>query len=314
MNLEPKISIVVSVFNEQDVLLQFYESLSNTLKTIDNSYEIVFVNDGSTDQSATILNQLAQSEQRIRIIHLSRNYGHEAAMLAGIDHARGKAIVCMDADLQHPPAMLPEMFNLYDKGYNIVLMKRKERADASWFSKQTSSLFYRFINYLSPVRFEQNASDFFLIDDKVQQCLIHNFRERTRFLRGFIQMLGFNKATIEFDAPARAAGRSKYTTSKLIKLSINAIVAFSDKPLNLGIIAGLIMGFFSIIVGMYSIVMFFIDQPISGYTTIVVLMSFMFSINLIIMGIIGKYIAYIFQEIKQRPIYLVSHIVESSKA
>lgn len=314
MSFEPKISIVISVFNEQDVLLQFYDSLANTLQAIQEPYEILFVNDGSTDQSANILNQLAQSQLHIKVIHLSRNYGHEAAMLAGIDHAHGKAIICMDADLQHPPALLPEMLKLYRNGYNIVLMKRKERADASWFSKQTSALFYRTINYLSPVRFEQNASDFFLIDHKVQQCLIHNFRERTRFLRGFIQMLGFNKTTLEFEAPARAAGTSKYTTSKLLKLSINAIVAFSDKPLNLGIIAGLIMGFFSIIVGIYSIVMYFIDQPVSGYTTIVVLMSFMFSINLIVMGIIGKYIAYIFQEIKQRPIYLVSHIVESPKA
>ncbi|MCX7861377.1 MAG: glycosyltransferase family 2 protein [Bacteroidales bacterium] len=309
MNQTPEISIVVSVYNEQNVIQTFYEKLSETIKNI--PYEILFINDGSTDESAALLNQIASKDVKTKVIHLSRNFGHEAAMLAGIDHAKGKAIICMDADLQHPPSVIPSMLQKFYEGYNIVLMKRKQRADASFFSTLASKLFYKLINYLSPVKFEQNASDFFLIDHKVQQCLIHNFRERTRFLRGFIQLIGFQKASIEFEAPARFAGQSKYNTRKLLKLSINAIAAFSDKPLNLGIIIGLIMGLGSVVVGIYSIVMYFVDKPVSGYTTIVVLMSLMFSINLVIMGIIGKYIAYIFQEIKQRPIYIIDRIVEN---
>lgn len=308
MNQSVYLSVVVSVFNEQESLPYFYETLEKELNALQKSYEILFVNDGSTDNSKEILNQIAKSNASVKIIHLSRNFGHEAAMLAGIDNAKGKAIICMDADLQHPPSHISQMISAFENNYDIVLMKRSERADASFFSKLTSKLFYKIINYLSPIKFESNASDFFLISYKVQECLKKNFRERTRFLRGFIQLVGFNKTDIEFKAPARVAGQSKYNTRKLFRLSINAIVAFSDKPLNLGIIIGLIMGLFSIAVGLYSIVMFFIDEPVSGYTTLVVLMSLMFSINLIIMGIIGKYIAFIFQEIKQRPIYIIEQI------
>ncbi len=314
METKPYVSIVVSVFNEQDVIEAFYSALYDTLKNLNRPYEVIFVNDGSTDNTANKLNQLARHNTFIKVIHLSRNFGHEAAMLAGIDHAKGETIICMDSDLQHPPACIPDMLSEYEKGNDIVLMKRTDRDDASFISNLLSSLFYSFINYLSPVKFEKNASDFFLISHKVQHYLINDFRERTRFLRGFIQWLGFNKSTLEFTAPARIAGKSKYSATKLIKLSINAIAAFSDKPLNLGIILGIIMGIFSIVVGLYSIVMYFIDRPVSGYTTIVVLISFMFSINLIVMGIIGKYIAYIFQEIKGRPIYIIDRIVENNVA
>ncbi len=311
MNQKVYLSVVVSVYNEQESINQFFETLINELKNFENSYEIIFINDGSTDNSRNILNQFAQNNKFIKVIHLSRNFGHEAAMLAGIDNAKGEAIICMDADLQHPPSLIKQIVQAYEKGYNIVLMKRKEREDASFFSKFTSKLFYKIINYLSPVKFESNASDFFLISSSVQSYLKNNFRERTRFLRGFIQLVGFNKHTIDFNAPARVAGNSKYNTRKLLKLSINAIAAFSEKPLNLGIILGLLMGLFSVAVGLYSIVMYFINKPVSGYTTIIVFMSLMFSINLIVIGIIGKYIAFIFQEIKQRPIYIVEQIIES---
>jgi dolichol-phosphate mannosyltransferase len=313
MNQSVYVSVVVSVYNEQESLPIFFDTLVKELENIKKTYEIIFINDGSTDNSKKILNEFVQNNSSTKVIHLSRNFGHEAAMLAGIDNANGNIIICMDADLQHPPALITQMLSSYENGYNIVLMKRNDRADASFISKLTSKLFYKIINYLSPVKFELNASDFFLIDSKVQLCLKNNFRERIRFLRGFIQLVGFKKTTLDYTAPARIAGISKYNTRKLLKLSINAIAAFSEKPLNLGIIIGLLMGLFSIIVGLYSIIMFFIDKPVSGYTTIVVLMSFMFSINLIIMGIIGKYIAFIFQEIKQRPIYIIEETIESEK-
>jgi dolichol-phosphate mannosyltransferase len=307
------LSVVVSVYNEEEALVLFFNELTNELKKINDTYEVIFVNDGSTDKSKDILNELAKNNDFVKVINFSRNFGHEAAMLAGIDYSNGQAIICMDADLQHPPSYITQMISKYKNGYDIVLMKRSNREDASFFPKIASKLFYKIINYLSPVKFEDNASDFFLISKKVQYHLVNNFRERTRFLRGLIQFIGFNKTFIEFIAPARISGKSKYNTKKLLKLSINAIAAFSDKPLNLGIIIGLIMGLFSTIVGIYSIIMYFVNRPVSGYTTIVVVLTFMFSINLIVMGIIGKYISYIFYEVKERPIYIIEEIIEKNK-
>lgn len=304
------LSIVVSVYNEESNLDFFYQELIksiNTITTID--YEIIFVNDGSIDRSKEILNRLySNNNKRIKVIHFSRNYGHEAAMIAGIDYSNGDAIICMDADMQNPPEYISVMISKFEEGNEVVLMKRKEREDHSFFSKFATKMFYTFINILSPIKFEQNASDFFLISKKVKRILHQYFREKNRFLRGFIQTIGFNKTIIEYIAPARFAGESKYNYSKLLKLSFNAIASFSEKPLNLGIILGFIMGFFSIIVTIYSIIMYFVDKPISGYTTIVVLISFISSINLVVIGIIGKYIAYMYNEIKNRPIYIVDEV------
>ncbi|MFH2143410.1 MAG: glycosyltransferase family 2 protein [Bacteroidota bacterium] len=306
------ISIVVSVFNEEEGIEIFYKELNKVLISLNLCYEIIFINDGSTDGTADILTKIVNQNKRIKLINFSRNFGHEAAMIAGLDHSSGKLTICMDADLQNPPDALPEMISTYEKGFDIILMKRIHREDAGFFSKFMSKCFYKIINLISPVKFEANSSDFFLINAKVRKVLVNSFRERTRFLRGYIQIIGFRKTYLEYTAPSRIAGKSKYSVRKLFKLSVNAIASFSEKPLDLGIFAGLIMGIISMVVGIYSIVMYFIDKPVSGYTTIVVLISFLFSINFLIMGIIGKYLAFLFSETKGRPIYIVDEIMESS--
>lgn len=298
-----QISIVVAVFNEEKALPLFLDEL---LRTIGNmSIEILLVNDGSSDDSLAIAEKYAEVNTAIKIISFSRNFGHEAAMIAGIDYATGDAIICMDSDLQHPPALIQKMHAQFLLGYEIVNMVRIDREDASWWKKISSSFFYFFLNKITPIQFEPNASDFFLISKRVGNILKTDYREKARFLRGFIQSVGFKKTTIDFIAPERIAGNSKYSFFKLVSFSISAIVSFSKIPLRLGIIIGFVFAFFSLIVGIYSLIMKFFDNPVSGYTTIVVLISFMFSVLFIVVGFIGEYLGFVFDEIKNRPIYIV---------
>jgi len=303
-------SIVASVFNEEESVMMFYQSLSQILKMLSISYEIIFVNDGSTDNSLTILKDVADSDKNIRIISFSRNFGHEAAMLAGIDHACGESVICMDSDLQHPPAMIPEMLQKKAEGFEIVNMVRTDRKDAGLMQKINSKLFYKFVNSISSVKLAENASDFFLISKKVYKILQTDFRERTRFLRGIIQLVGFRKTTIAYEAPKRFAGKSKYSFFKLLKLSFTAISSFSKLPLQLGIITGLIFGIFAIILILFSLVMWILGKTIPGYTTLIIFMSAFAGIQLFVTGLIGQYISYVFDEVKGRPVYIVDEIYE----
>lgn len=305
------LSIVISVFNEEQVIPLFWEELSKTIKALPSSsknIEVVFVNDGSSDGSMGLLDNIALANYNVKAIHFSRNFGHEAAMLVGIENATGDAIICMDSDLQHPPASINSMIEKLNEGYEIVTMVRNFRADGGLSKSLTSSLFYWVFNKLSKGQFEPNVSDFFLISRRVANIITERYTERTRFLRGIVQTIGFKKTSIPFIAPTRAAGKSKYSISRLFFFSLSAIATFSHIPLRLGLAVGLLFGFFSLVVGIYSIVMKFLGEPFSGYTTLVVLISFGFSLLFIVIGIIGEYIGYIFSEVKNRPIYIIDRI------
>jgi polyisoprenyl-phosphate glycosyltransferase len=307
------LSIVISVYNEEDVLEIFWRDLEKYMINLEMTYELIFVNDGSNDRSKEILMDLSQRNKNIKVISFSRNFGHEAAMIAGIDYSRGDIVVCMDADLQHPPSKLGEMVQKCIEGYEIVTMIRKQNEDATIFRRIISWLFYSILNWLSIARFEPNASDFFLISRKVANIIRDNFLERTRFLRGFIQVVGFKKTTIEYSSSKRAAGKTKYSLYKLFVLSISAIAAFSNIPLRLGILIGTIVGLLSIIVGFYSIIMKLMGYVIPGYTTLVVMISFLLAIQFFILGIIGEYVGFIFNETKNRPIYIVEDEINFSR-
>jgi len=299
-----KISIIVSVYNEEQVLHTFYHTLIKVLEEQKYEYEIIFVNDGSSDSSQDIIDNFISENSNVKSILFSRNFGHEAAMIAGIDHVTGKMIICMDSDLQHPPAIIPEIYNRFVMGnVDIINMVRKELRQ-----NLTSKLFYQILNLISPYNFEANASDFFVISERIAKILRDNYRERVRFLRGFIQIMGFKRTTLDFIAPERKEGKSKYSFSKLLSLSVTAVATLSKVPLKIGIYLGLISGFFSILLAIYSIIMKIIDQPVSGYTTIVVFLGIMFSIQFIILGIIGEYIGFLFDEQKKRPIYIVDKL------
>ena len=303
-------SIVASVYNEEAGIQLFYNALSEAMQSLKISYEIIFVNDGSRDNSLQFLQQFARTDKAVRVIDFSRNFGHEAAMLAGIDHAKGNAIICMDSDLQHPPALIAEMLQKHAEGSDVVNMVRTDRKDSSMLHKMRSKLFYKFMNGISSVKLAENASDFFLISRKVSSILRSDFRERTRFLRGIIQLVGFNKTTIAYVAPPRIAGESHYSFMKLLKLSFTAVSSFSNVPLRLGIFVGLLFIGVSVALIVYSIVMWLLGETIPGYTTLITFMSAFAGIQLFITGLIGQYMSYIFDEIKGRPIYIVNEIIE----
>ena len=303
--MSKKISIIVSVYNEEEVLFEFYRETIKVLLLIDNPYEIIFVNDGSVDGSRGILFKIAKDDENVKVVHFSRNFGHEAAMIAGIDNASGDYLVCMDADLQHPPTLLPEMLRKFESGYDIINMVRTVNKSAGIIKNITSSMFYKVINRLSDIHLVSNASDFFGISKRVADVLRNNYREKTRFLRGYVQNVGFNTVNIEYEARKRYAGESKYSIKKLFRFSMNTIMTFSNLPLKLGIYAGSMAAFLAIIMMIYPIVSFIRVGTPSGYATTICLICFMFSVLFFIVGIIGEYLGLILSEIKDRPIYIV---------
>ena len=303
--MSKKISIIVSVYNEEEVLFEFYRETIKVLLLIDNPYEIIFVNDGSTDGSRSTLFKLSRDDENVKVIHFSRNFGHEAAMIAGIDYATGDYIVCMDSDLQHPPTLLPEIIRKFDSGFDIINMVRTENKSAGILKNITSAGFYKVINKVSDMKLVSNASDFFGISKRVADILRNNYREKTRFLRGYVQNVGFNTTNIEYEARKRYAGESKYSIRKLFRFSMNTIMTFSNLPLKLGMYAGGMAAFLAIIMMIYTVVSFLRVGTPSGYATIICLICFMFSVLFFIVGIIGEYLGLILAEQKDRPLYIV---------
>ena len=301
------LSLVVSAYNEEAGLETFYQTTREYGEALAEKgwdYEFVFVNDGSRDRTGEILDDLAARDAtHVRVLHFSRNFGHEAAMTAGLDYATGEGLVFMDADLQHPPKYLADIVDQFDAGYQVISMVRTENKTAGLLKNITSGGFYWLINRMSEVHLEANASDFFAITRPVQKVLMKNYREKVRFLRGYVQNVGFRKTTISYEAAPRVAGSSHYSIRKLFVFAMNTIMCFSNMPLKLGIFAGLFSGFLGMIVLIYTLVTR--DGAPSGYATIVVLLCFMFAVLFIVVGIIGEYIAVLFEELKDRPIYIV---------
>jgi len=299
------ISVVVSCYNEELDLDQFYQETARILNKLNWDYELIFVNDGSQDGTMKVLDGLSRKDKKVKVISFSRNFGHEAAMIAGLDYSSGDGIVCMDADLQHPPQYLPEIVRKLEEGYDVINMVRTKNESAGWFKNFASSAFYHLINVLSDVKFEPNASDFFVISRRAGDVLRDNYREKVRFLRGYVQNIGFNRTTIEYEAGIRVAGESKYSIKKLMAFSLNTIMCFSNLPLKLGIYAGCGAGILGIIMMIYTIWSWARVGTPNGYATTIVLICFMFSVLFLIVGIIGNYIAILFAELKDRPIYIV---------
>lgn len=313
-------SIIVSVYNEEASLENFFEACSSVLSTcragskkdsacekIVEKYhtEILFVDDGSTDRSPLILDRLAlEYPELVKVIHFSRNFGHESAMTAGLDYASGDFLIFMDADLQHSPDLIPEMLERYEEGFHVVSMVRTKNSSAGILKNLSSAAFYWVLNHLSPLHFEANASDFFGISSAVQQVLKKYYREKVRYLRGYVQSVGFSKTKIEYEAGVRQGGKSHYSLRKLWAFSRNTLLSFSNLPLKLGIFASVCSMFLGILLLVYTLLTR--KGAPSGYATIVVLLCFMFAVLFFVVGIIGEYIALLFEEIKDRPIYVVS--------
>ena len=301
--MEKMLSVVVSVYNEEQALPIFYQTAKPILDRLSWNYELWFMNDGSQDDSLKVLLELAAQDDHVKVVSFSRNFGHEAAMIAGIDYARGDGIVCMDADLQHPPSCLPEIVEKLEEGCGVVTMVRTRNESAGVVKNITSAGFYWVINTLSDVKFEANASDFFAVSRQAADVLRGSYREKVRFLRGYVQNIGFKRATIRYEAQERAAGESKYSIRKLLDFSVNTILCFSNLPLKLGIYAGGTAAFLGVAVMIYTLCTR--QGAPSGYATIVILNCFMFAVLFLTVGIIGEYIGILFSELKDRPIYIV---------
>jgi len=310
-----KISIVLSLYNEAKGVSYFCNLLVNELqKTPLFLFELLWVNDGSSDNTQELIDDFVESSQIKNIVHkriqFSRNFGHESAMIAGIDNATGDVVICMDSDGQHPPESIKYLIESFFKGNDIVLTERIERGDSSIIKKLFSKLFYKLINSLSSIYFQENSTDFFLISKQVAIVLRESFRDQTRFIRGFVQSVGFRKTILKFKAPPRLYGDSNYSYWGLFKLAINAIFSFSNKPLRISVGLSFLFFFFTLILGGYTLYKFYYDNTApTGYTTIIIFLSVSFSVLFISLAIISLYFEKLIKEVRTRPIYIIKEKV-----
>ena len=305
-----KVSIVVPVYNEEDNLREFHKRITEVMSKEPYDYSIVFVNDGSSDNSAVILNELAKEDAHVEAYLLSRNYGHQMALTCGLDNAEGDAVITMDGDLQHPPEIVPQLLRLWEDGNEIVITKRMATEDAGFFKNLTSSAYYKLINTMSKIEITPGGSDFRLMD-RIAVDAFKEYRERARFIRGLISTLGFKVATVEFVAPPRFAGHSKYNLRKMLHFALDGITAFSNLPLRWAFYIGLVFGIFSIgLLGHVLYVKFISNDAVPGWATTVASVLLLGGIQLVGIGILGEYIGRIFEEVKHRPLYLVSRHIK----
>ncbi len=307
MNKEKKISIVVSVYNEQQSLESFYKTARDVAEDCKWDYELIFVNDGSSDKSAEILSAFAKENPKVKVINFARNFGHEAAMIAGIDHAQGDAVVCMDADLQHPPEYINQIIGKLEEGYQVITMIRTENEDTGFFRRTAAGIFYKTLNLLSDVKFSENASDFFAVSADAARVLKEDYREKVRYLRGYVQSLGFEKTSLEFRAAKRVAGESKYSILKLIRFSFDTTCSFSLSPLKVGFLLALITAAVGIVCGVFGI-MSAVDGE-SLFFSLTAVICILFAVLFAVLGIIGQYLGIILRETKDKPIYIVKDTI-----
>ena len=299
-------SIVIPFLDEEEVLPILLERLRELKSKIEGRIEVIFVDDGSRDKSASVIADAMAGFPEIRLLRLSRNFGHQIAVSAGLDKAKGDAVIIMDADLQDPPEVVLELIESWKKGNEIVHAQRNHRQGETWFKKKSADLFYRLLSYLSAIEIPRDVGDFRLIDAKVLNAF-HRMPERDRFLRGMFSWVGFKQAIVRYDRDKRRAGVTKYPLGKMLKLAIDGIVGFSDAPLRLALWLGAIVSTCAILYGFYILILaVFTDVLVEGWASTVVILSFLSGINLLISGVIGLYVGRIHTEAKQRPLYFIT--------
>ena len=302
---DPRYSIVVPVFNEEESLLELGRRLSAALDELDGAWEVLLVDDGSTDATPVLLAELERRDDRFRAVRLSRNFGHQVAITAGLDAARGAAIVVMDGDLQHPPEVIHRLVERWEDGYDVVYAVAEEHEQATWFKRRSAELFYRLISRVAKVDMPLGAGDFRLIDRRVRDAFT-SMRERHRYVRGMFAWIGFRQTGVTYRSPARFGGRSKYTLSAMTRLAADALFSFSQEPLMLVLKVGLAVSALSFLFGLATLASKLAGAyNVPGYVTIVVALAFLGGIQLVVLGFMGQYTARIFEEVKRRPLYIV---------
>ena len=299
------ISVVVPVFNEQENIDVLYREVVHYLEPLPYQFELVFIDDGSKDATPLVLDRLTQEDSRVRALILARNFGFQTALTCGMDNAEGDAIITMDGDLQHPPALLPELISRWEAGAEVVQTVRKDTAGVSFFKKMTSHFFYQLINSISKIKIVEGGSDFRLLDRKVVLSF-RRFGERAKFIRGIISSIGYRQEYIEFVAPPRHAGTSKFSIGKMLHFALDGITAYSRVPLRIAFYMGLLLGAGSfLLLGHVLFIKFFTEEAVPGWATTSASILLLGGLQLIGLGIIGEYVGRIFEEVKQRPLYLV---------
>lgn len=304
-----KVSILIPFYNEQDVLPSLFERLQSLIDCNDNyQWEVMLINDGSTDNSLCLVKQMRLRDKRFRYIDLSRNFGKETAMLAGFDNVTGDCMVIMDADLQHPPEVIPQMLKLWEEGYDDIYGKRNNRGKEPWLRRKLSLLYYKLLQKTTNVSILQNVGDFRLLDRICIDALC-SMRESQRYTKGMFQWIGFKKKEFTFDQDDRVAGNTKWSYIKLLNLAIEGITSYTTSPLKIATVMGLIVSLCAFIYMLFVLIKaLVVGDPVAGYPTIMVVMLFLGGVQLLSLGIIGEYIGRIFNETKNRPAYFVREI------
>ena len=303
-----KLSVIVPMYYEEKVAYEFYNRLKKVVEKIDFDYEIIFINDGSKDNTLIILKGIANEDLNVRIIDFSRNFGHQVAVTAGILNCKGDLAVVIDADLQDPPELIVDMIKQWEKGFDVVYAKRKTRKGESKFKLITAKYFYKVLSNLADIEIPRDTGDFRLIDKKV----IESFKEmpeRNRFIRGMISWIGFKQTFVEYNRDERFAGETKYPLKKMIKFATDGIISFSSKPLKVMSSLGILTLVISFVILVYSIISKLYGNTSSGWTSIMCVLVFFSGVQLVSLGIIGEYIARIYDESKNRPLYLINEMV-----
>lgn len=303
------VSIAIPVFNEEENIPVLFDRLKTILRELPYTFEILFIDDGSTDGTYLTIKDLQQRDRRVKALSFSRNFGHQAALTAGLQYATGDAVITMDGDLQHPPSLIPTLIEKWQEGFQIVYTTRESTVGEPFLKKITSRLFYRIINAFSDTHVQPFGADFRLLDRSVVNSL-NTLEERDRFLRGLIGWMGYSATGVPFTADARVAGTSKYSTRKMMKFALDGILSFSAAPLHLVTYLGLIVSFLSFLYGFYSIyAYFFTSLTIPGWTSILVAVLFLGGVQLISIGFVGEYLIRIYNEAKGRPLYIIKDTV-----
>jgi glycosyltransferase involved in cell wall biosynthesis len=303
----PRYSLIIPVLNEEQVLPALLDRLSGLLTALDGPTEVVFVDDGSTDATAAMIAALGQRDPRYRLLKLSRNFGHQAAITAGMDTARGEAVIVMDADLQDPPELVLELVAKWREGFQVVYAQRTARHDEGPFKRWTAHLFYLGLRRLTNVDIPRNVGDFRLVDRQVVEAF-RAMPERDRFVRGMFGWLGFRQIAVPFERQGRAAGETKYPLAKMVKLAVSGVVSFSDAPLKLALWAGFATSMAALTYGLFVIGSALAGGHglVAGWASTIVVVSFLCGLNMMLTGVVGLYVGRIHAEVKGRPLYVVN--------
>jgi polyisoprenyl-phosphate glycosyltransferase len=296
------LSVVAPVYNEEELVESFVKRACAAVA--DYTFELVLVNDGSADSTPALLDRLAAEDPRVRVIHLSRNFGHQAALTAGLEHARGDVVAMIDADLQDPPELIPRMIEQWEHGSDVVYAVREQRQGETAFKLATASWFYKLFDKLAQVDLEPNSGDFRLLDRRALDALL-SMTERSRFLRGMTVWVGFTQTAVPYERDARSAGETKYTLRKMLRFSLDAIASFSHLPLQLATYAGLLSAGIAFVAIPIVLGLRLTDSYLPGFGTITILILLIGGIQLIALGVIGEYVGRIYDEVKHRPLYIV---------